>query len=172
MAPDSAQLKGWSLGRGGERSVHGQRCDLPHQHTVGSVPEIVQLVDTVAKKLRQLQRRTISDADLTPAQYSVLSLLWERDGRQFNELASACCCSPSTITGIIDTMERNGLVTRVPNPDDRRSLLVRLTERGRDLQKATPNLDEIFGSCCEGIQPNELRQLSELLRKLNDTLSL
>jgi DNA-binding MarR family transcriptional regulator len=130
------------------------------------------LVDTVAKKLRQLQRRTISDANLTPAQYSVLSLLWERDGRQFNELASACCCSPSTITGIIDTMERNGVVARVPNPDDRRSLLVRLTERGRDLHKATPNLDEIFGSCCEGIQPDELRQLSELLRKLNDTLSL
>jgi len=130
------------------------------------------LVDTVAKKLRQLQRGTISDADLTPAQYSVLSLLWERDGRQFNELASACCCSPSTITGIVDTMERNGLVARVPNPEDRRSLLARLTGRGRALQKATPSLDQIFESCCEGIQPDELRQLSELLRKLNDTLSL
>lgn len=152
--------------------MHGERCDVPNQHTVGSVPEIVQLVDTVAKKLRQLQRGTISDADLTPAQYSVLSLLWERDGRQFNELASACCCSPSTITGIVDTMERNGLVTRVPNPEDRRSLLARLTGRGRALQKATPSLDQIFESCCEGIQPDELRQLSELLRKLNDTLSL
>jgi len=128
-------------------------------------------VDTVAKKLRQLQRRTISEADLTPAQYSVLTLLWGSDGRQFNELAHACCCSPSTITGIVDTLEKKELVTRQSNPGDRRSLLVTLTEEGKALEYVTPSLDRIFESCCAGIRPDELRQLSELLGKLNDTLN-
>lgn len=138
----------------------------------GSIAEVFRLVDTVAKKLKQFQRETIRDVDLTPAQYSVLGLLWEKDARQPNELASACCCSPSTITGIIDTMERKGLVSRELNPEDRRSFLTRLTEKGEALRYSTPTLEKIFTNCCSGIEPRELRQLAELLRKLNDTLTI
>lgn len=152
--------------------MNGKVCSPSEtQYESGSTPEIFRLVDTVAKKLTQLQRQTIRGAELTPAQYSMLNLLWEKDGRQFNELAAACCCSPSTITGIVDTMEKNGLVARVPNPNDRRSLLVELTERGRALENATPSLEKIFENCCGGMQPDELRRLADLLRKLNDTIS-
>lgn len=138
----------------------------------GSLAEIFQLIDTVAKKLTQLQRRRIGIVALTPPQYSILRLLWERDGRQLNELASACCCSPSTITGVVDTMEKKRFVTREVNPRDRRSLLVRLTEEGEALKEATPALEKILDGCCVGIEPHELEQLSKLLRKLNDTLTL
>jgi DNA-binding MarR family transcriptional regulator len=151
--------------------MNDNACKVSHiRYESGSIPEIVQLVDTVAKKLTQFQRQTIKEADLTPAQYSILSLLWESDGRQFNELASVCCCSPSTITGIVDTLEKKGLVTREPNLKDRRSLLVKLTEQGDALKHSTPTLEGIFRNCCGGIEPDELRQLSELLRKLDSTL--
>jgi len=152
--------------------MNGKVCSPPDtQCESGSFPEVFRLVDTVARKLTQLQRETIRVAELTPAQYSLLNLLWEKDSLQFNELASACCCSPSTITGIVDTMEKNGLVARVPNPNDRRSLLVKLTERGRALENATPSLEKIFENCCGGMQPDELRRLVELLRKLDSTIS-
>lgn len=152
--------------------MNGEVCSpLETQCESGSIPEVFRLVDTVGKKLTQLQRETIRVAELTPAQYSLLNLLWEKDSLQFNELASACCCSPSTITGIVDTMEKNGLVARVPNPNDRRSLLVKLTGRGRALENATPSLEKIFENCCGGMQPDELRRLAELLRKLDDTIS-
>lgn len=152
--------------------MNGKVCSPPDtQYESGSIPEVFRLVDTVGKKLTQLQRETIRVAELTPAQYSLLNLLWEKDSLQFNELASACCCSPSTITGIVDTMEKNGLVARVPNPNDRRSLLVKLTGRGRALENATPSLEKIFENCCGGMQPDELRRLAELLRKLDDTIS-
>ncbi|MGB3905331.1 MAG: MarR family transcriptional regulator [Anaerolineae bacterium] len=152
--------------------MNGKVCSPPEtQHESGFIPEVFRLVDTVGKKLTQLQRETIRVAELTPAQYSLLNLLWEKDSLQFNELASACCCSPSTITGIVDTMEKNGLVARVPNPNDRRSLLVKLTERGRALENATPSLEKIFENCCGGMQPDELRRLVELLRKLDSTIS-
>jgi DNA-binding MarR family transcriptional regulator len=134
------------------------------------VAEVYQLVDVVAKKLTRLQRHQISDSELTPAQYSVLSLLWQRDGRQSNELSSACCCSPSTITGVVDTLERKGLVTRVSNPQDRRSLLVGLTDAGRALERATPGPETIFEGCCGGLTRDELGQLGELLTRLNDTI--
>jgi DNA-binding MarR family transcriptional regulator len=59
---------------------------------------------------------------------------------------------------------------REPNPDDRRSLLARLTEEGRALQDSTPDLDKIFGSCCVGLAPGEFQQLGSLLIKLNNSL--
>jgi len=153
--------------------VNGDHCDLPEaEYESGSVAEVYRLVDLVAKKLTRLQRREIVEAELTPSQYSVLNLLWQKDGRQFNELASACCCSPSTITGVVDTLERKGLVTRESNPEDRRSLLVRLTGKGRELERATPALEMIFEDCCGGLGSEELQQLSILLRKLNDTLAV
>ena len=111
--------------------MNGKVCDVSDsQYEAGALPEIFQLIDTVAKKLTQRQRQRIRVIELTPPQYSILSLLWERDGRQLNELASACCCSPSTITGVVDTLEKKGLVTRELNPNDRRSLLVKLSEQG------------------------------------------
>lgn len=149
----------------------GQECVLPEsEHGQSSVAEVYRLVDVVSKKLTRLQRQQIGVGKLTPAQYSVLRWLWQRDGRQFNELASACCCSPSTITGVVDTLEKKGLVTREANPQDRRSLLVRLTDAGWALERATPRLDVIFEGCCGGLACDELGQLGELLRRLNDTI--
>ena len=76
-----------------------------------------------------------------------------------------------TITGTFDVMEKKGLVTREPNPDDRRSLLARLTAEGRALQDSAPGLDKTFGSCCVGLEPDEFQQLGWLLSKLNNSLS-
>ena len=151
--------------------MNEQECVLPEaENEPGSVAEVYRLVDLVAKKLTRVQREQIGSIELTPAQYSVLRLLWQRDGRQFSELASACCCAPSTITGVVDTLEGKGLVTRQANPQDRRSLLVRLTDVGRATERATPGPETMFDGCCEGLARDELRQLSELLTKLNDTI--
>jgi len=137
-----------------------------------SIPEIFQLIGRVEKKLEQIHRETIKETNLTTPQYVVLTLLWERDGRTFKELAAGVHCTPATMTGIVDTLEKKGLVVRVPNPDDRRSLLVKLTDDGEALQLSTPTLDRIFHSCCVGLAPDEARQLSQLLRKLDDSLEV
>ena len=103
-------------------------------------------------------------------QYSVLHLLWEQDERPFKDFADALLCTRATITGIIDTLERKGLVMRKPNPADRRSLLATLTEEGRELQHKTPSLDSVYNKCCSGLSPLEFHQLSWLLNKLNESL--
>lgn len=136
----------------------------------GSMPEIFQLIDVVSKRLTQIQRETVQEANLTPPQYFVLTLLWERDGRPLKELAAASHCTRATMTGIVDTLESKDLVLRRPNPEDRRSLLVTLTASGKSLKESTPTVDRIFRGCCTGLEPDEARQLSRLLKKLNDSL--
>jgi DNA-binding MarR family transcriptional regulator len=137
-----------------------------------SISEIFELISLVEKKLKRIQRHTIQEANLTPSQYFVLSLLWEHDERPLNELATIFCASRPTITSIVDTLENKALVSRIPNPADRRSLLVKLTIDGKALQDSTPTLDHIFRGCCTGLTQDDFRLLGQLLHKLNHSLSL
>ena len=136
-----------------------------------SLSKVFELIDLTAKNLRHIQRQTVSESGLTPPQYAVLHLLWEQDKRPFKEFADFMVCSRATITGIIDTLERKGLVERKTNPEDRRSLLATLTEEGRSMQQKAPVLENIYNTCCAGLSLIELQQLSFLLNKLNNSIS-
>lgn len=142
------------------------------QDQPGSIPEIFRMLEQANKKLKQLQSQTLHEANLTPPQYFVLSLLCEENGQPFKDLASALGYTPATVTGIVDTLERKGLVYRSPNPLDRRSQLVVLTEAGRAIQLSTPTLERIFRNCCTGFEPDEWKQLSLLLDKLIHSLDI
>ena len=132
--------------------------------------EIYKLNNRINKKFEKLQRRIIQKENLTTAQYSILQQLWKKDGIKFKQLADACCCSQSTITGIVDTMEKKDVVIRKMNPEDRRSVLVMLTDKGKKLEKKTPNINSILDNCCSGFDPNDIQLLTILLKKLDKSL--
>lgn len=134
------------------------------------VTEIFELLDQVARRLREVQRLTVSEVNLTPTQFQTLRLLWEQDSQPFKDLAASNSCTRPTMTGIVDTLEKNGLVTRQPNPDDRRSLLVTLTEKGNNLEANIPDLNRIYAKCCVGLSVEEFQQLGSLLEKLDQSL--
>ena len=132
--------------------------------------EIYKLNNRINKKFEKLQRKIIQKENLTTAQYSILQQLWKNDGIKFKELADACCCSQSTITGIVDTMEKKDVVIRKMNPEDRRSVLVMLTDKGKKLESETPNINSILDNCCSGFDPNDIQLLTILLKKLDKSL--
>jgi DNA-binding MarR family transcriptional regulator len=151
-------------------TYHDLNNQLPVVNSSASMPEVFRLIEQVSKKLKQFQRRTMREAGLTPAQYFILSVLWEKDRIPFKDLAAASLTSRPTITGIVDTLEKKGLVTREPNLDDRRSLLVSLTEKGKALRQATLTLESVFTSCCSSLTLAETQQITALLQILNNTL--
>jgi len=132
--------------------------------------EIYKLINRINKKFEKLQRRIIQKENLTTAQYSILQQLWKTDGVQFKTLANECCCSQSTITGIVDTMEKKDIVVRKMNPEDRRSVLVILTDKGKSLESDTPNINTILDNCCSGFDPNDIENLTKLLIRLDNSL--
>lgn len=138
--------------------------------TTGQVTEVFKLLDQVARRLRAIERLTVRAINLTPPQFQTLRLLWEQDSQPFKDLAASNGCTRPTMTGIVDTLEKNGLVTRQPNPNDRRSLLVTLTEDGKDLEGSMPDLDRIYSKCCVGLSAEEFEQLGSLLSKLDQSL--
>ncbi len=73
----------------------------------------------------------LADLDLTPSEINALGNLADGAARTVSELGTAIGGRPTTLTGILDRLERRGLVTRGPRPGDRRAVEISLTAHGR-----------------------------------------
>ena len=80
--------------------------------------------------------RNFTDAgyDVTCEQWSVLMNLWQKNGQSQQDLAQNTCKDKTSMTRLIDNMEKHNLVVRIPNKVDKRQKLIYLTKKGRDLQ--------------------------------------
>lgn len=143
------------------------------KHDLESDPMIdaFNFIASIAKRLERLESQALGQANLTAAQYMILANLRAKDGRPLGELADTMRCSKSTITGVVDTMERKELVIREPNPEDRRSHLLRLTAKGSALRRSTPELDEFFQSCGPCLSAGEFQRLRDMLAQLDHAMS-
>ncbi|HTP65080.1 MAG TPA: MarR family transcriptional regulator [Geobacteraceae bacterium] len=72
--------------------------------------------------------------DLTPQQFGVLAFLWIEDGLSQTELSARSQIDRTTMGGIIDRLEKEGYVERFNHPDDRRTLQVFLTQKGKAVE--------------------------------------
>ncbi|MFI1184448.1 MarR family transcriptional regulator [Streptomyces sp. NPDC020799] len=107
--------------------------------------------------------------DLTSPQFAILLVLRERDGLDQSELGARTAIDRSTLTPLLDRMDARGLVTKAPDPANRRRRIITLTETGRhrlaqaivEATRLHEGLEDVFGT-------DDLRRLVELLRMLGD----
>lgn len=83
----------------------------------------------------QYLKSNLEALDVTPVQYGILKCLWTKDGQTPKQIADILGLDGSTITGILDRMEKKKFLKRSQNPKDRRTLKVVITEKGSKLQK-------------------------------------
>lgn len=120
---------------------------------------------------------------ISPGRFSVLMLLW-RNGRGKScapsgakaidcsphtpaELAEACGVTRATMTGLIDTLERDEYVTRKPDPVDRRMMSVHLTSKAEEfLRSFLPGHFRIHSAIMSALTENERKTLVRLLIKV------
>ncbi len=101
-----------------------------------------------------------------PAYLGVLMSLWRSDGVKVVALGRKVGLEPSTMTGLLDRMERDGLVARSVDPHDRRAQQIRLTSLGRDVQEPVQAVvDAVMAKVFAGIVAPELEQTKKLLRQ-------
>lgn len=74
---------------------------------------------------------TIDGADITPGQFGVLALIGANSGLSQTRLAEILGIDRSTLVGVIDKLEHQGLVERAARPNDRRSHALKLSSHGR-----------------------------------------
>ena len=100
-----------------------------------------------------------------PAYLCVLMSLWQEDGLKVIELSKKAGLEPSTMTGLLDRMERDELVARTTDPNDRRALKIHLTKIGRQVREPVLNVvDRVITKVFAGITQDDISQTKNLLR--------
>ncbi len=110
--------------------------------------------------------------DVSMGFIGVLLELYKGDGRTISELGDSVSLERSTMTGLIDRMAKADLVTREPDPADRRALRIWLTERGTRIQPVVAKvLGQTYRDLTSGIGDKDVEKVEKLLGRIIDNAS-
>jgi DNA-binding MarR family transcriptional regulator len=140
----------------------GVKSDISHL-------EAVAALRNAAKQLHVAQERWAERQGLSEGRLGLLMVLnrFGQEGINLGRLAELMHVTPRNVTGLVDNLEKAGLVERVPDPDDRRAVHARLTEAGRQRIESIwkPTLQKQF-PLTRGFTKEEVVQLRHLCLKL------
>ncbi|HFU4024518.1 TPA: MarR family winged helix-turn-helix transcriptional regulator [Streptococcus suis] len=108
----------------------------------------------VNKLFNQFYLKNLKEFDLTYTQYLVLVVLWENSPLSLKEIGKKLDLSSNTLTPLVKRLEEKGFIRRMIPKEDKRQLLIYLTEEGQKLQVS---LEDKLLSC--------FRQLDGLTKK-------
>lgn len=106
-------------------------------------------------QIKQIQgrifERLLSNAGIEAfngAQGRILYVLWQKDGLPIVELSRKTGLAKTTLTGMLDRLESQGLITRCADPADRRQFIIRLTEKAKQLNsdytRVSQEMNQLF----------------------------
>lgn len=131
------------------------------------VSQIKRLSDRI---LEQILAEKNIDA-FNGAQGRILYVLWSRDGISLRELADKTGLAPTTLTSMVDRMEKAGLVCRMLDKNDRRKTLLALTAKAKNLEQdykaVSDKMSEIF---YKGFSDEEIRTCEAMLARILDNM--
>lgn len=129
---------------------------------------------TASRLLTQAYHPLLSEHCLTYPQYLVLLVLWEKDAQPVNDIAKRLFLETNTVTPLLKRMEAEGIVTRSKGKEDARQMIVKLTRKGRDLQKKLTHVPETVGNAviCENVTsetvPGLFTMLDDIIKQLRN----
>ncbi|HEV2889267.1 MAG TPA: MarR family transcriptional regulator [Frankiaceae bacterium] len=136
-------------------------------------PPLGRLLGIAGRMTAARFQRLLESQGMTHAGWQVLLALTETDGLTQREVAERCYVTPATVTGVVDTLERDGLVTRVRGADDRRVVKVCLTDEGRarlarTKREAARQMDAVFGDLSARDEAVVRRFLDRTIERLQE----
>ena len=125
------------------------------------------LLTTAQHSVFQYLNGKLSEDDVTPSQYGVLSCLWQREFATPKQISEILCLETSTISGVLDRMQKKGLIDRVINRNDRREVRVVPTEKGKALEEPISKIiDEVNEEVLKCFTDEEVALLKNQLRTI------
>ncbi|MCW3978269.1 MAG: MarR family transcriptional regulator [Candidatus Bathyarchaeota archaeon] len=124
-------------------------------------------------KIHQLSGRILSRLlkdhrlDINPGQGRILFVLWQDDEIPIHEIAKRTQLSKSALSIMLDRLEREGHVMRVRSEGDRRTILIKLTEKNRSLRdeylRVSDEMNEIY---YDSFTPDEIEDFEDCLKRI------
>ncbi len=118
--------------------------------------------------IKQKGRQILNSYTITPPQFVALQWLYELGDMTIGELSNKMYLAFSTTTDLIDRMEKNELVQRVRDEQDRRVVRIHLLDEGeRIIQEVIQKRQQYLEEVLKQFEPTEVANLSTLLEKLH-----
>ena len=126
------------------------------------------LLTTAQHTVFQYLSQRLAPYDITPSQYGILNCLWINDGTCLpSKIAELLCLETSTVSGILDRMQKKDLIDRVINPENRREILVMITPKGEALKAPVLKIiDEVNEEVLKDFSPKETEFIRKSLRQI------
>ncbi|MDC0584792.1 MarR family transcriptional regulator [Bacteroidales bacterium] len=134
---------------------------------------LVSWINKTTKIIQCFVNQTLKDRGipLTSQQLVLLKVLSMNDGVPQNQLAFLTARDKTTLTRLIDTMEKKKYIARVPDENDKRINLLYITKSGLSLLKNTePEQGEILEIMQDGISEEEMNTTIKVLQKIQDNI--
>lgn len=118
--------------------------------TLSTLITFTRAEHTIHKK----EYETIKESGLTPAQFGVLEALYNKGDLKIGEIIDRILTTSGNITVVIKNLEKDGLVKRNQDPNDKRSNIISITGKGKKI--------------IEDILPNHINNICEIFSVLTD----
>ena len=127
---------------------------------------LIYLISMAQQKLWTYLKTALRSEGIrvTPAQSGILFLLKQENGRSMSELSKALSTDNSTITGLVDRMEKLGFVRRDVSPTDRRMFRIYITPEGEEeSNRAKTVIEKVNEEIKSGFSEKEIQIFKEVL---------
>ncbi len=120
-----------------------------------------------SKEVTRRYKPFLDPLGLTYTQYVTMMALWEKDSVSVKELGKRLYLDSATLTPLLKRLESHGYIMRQRSKEDERSVIISLTQEGRDLREKALEVPKGIGSCIR-MDPQDALQLKALLTKMLD----
>lgn len=116
--------------------------------------------------LNKVYRKLLDKLNLTYPQYLVMLVLWERDEKTVSDIGEKLFLDSATLTPLLKRLEAAGLLGRYRSALDERQVIIRLTEKGRELREIARTVpdDVLCATACSEQQLDDLKHQLQRLR--------
>lgn len=136
-------------------------------------PLFCLLIKNTWQKLSRYYNHRLSGYDLTVPKALLLLEISPDKGENPTSLADKLDLESSSMTGLLDRLEKRGLIVRKPDPHDRRGILIFLTPEGQSARERIRTLvDELDRKLQEAIPAEDVKTFRRVSAIVNKTLSL
>jgi len=130
------------------------------------------LLGKSSRLLANAFNNALSEHTLTIGQWTLLALLWERDYQSQKELQDELLKDKASVTSLVSYLIKNGFISKKQNSSDKRSFIVSLTQKGKDIQaKTIPIAIKNIMTATQSISSEELAITTKVLTQIITNLT-
>ena len=129
---------------------------------------LIYLISRAQHGLMTYLKKALNDegVEITPVQAGILFLL-RKNALTMTELSRTLSIDNSAITGLVDRLEKSSLAKRTANPNDRRTYLIRITDKGKnEIDRAYVIIKKVNEEIKSGFSEDEVETFKKVLNSL------